>query len=109
MTYRGLLQIAGVSSLKELRSLDTAALHKANGAMIVNSSYGTFTFGPVVDGSFVPDLPFVLLREGKFHKEIKEVMAGHVSNEVRLLFLYSLFTHHLHDIHLLREATRRSI
>lgn len=37
--------------------------------------------GPVVDGSFVPDLPGRLLSRGDFAQDVK-VMVGHNANEV---------------------------
>jgi carboxylesterase type B len=83
-TYQEVLQAAGVHSLEELRSLDSAALQRASGAVIFNASYGSFSFWPVVDHSFVPDVPGILLREGKFHKKIKKVMVGHNADEVRI-------------------------
>lgn len=47
---------------------------------ILNSAYGTYTYGPVVDGNFVPANPNVLLLAGAFAKDVK-IMAGHNTNE----------------------------
>ena len=40
-----------------LRSAPTESLHKANTDIIGRSGYGQFTFGPVVDGTYVSELP----------------------------------------------------
>lgn len=42
--------------------------------------YGSFSYGPVVDGVFAPKLPGMLLKEGSFAKDVS-VMAGHNTNE----------------------------
>lgn len=44
-------------------------------------AYGSV--GPVVDGTYVPELPGQLLLKGAYHKEVK-VMVGHNSNEVTI-------------------------
>ena len=48
--------------------------------MGLQSSYGFFTYGPVVDGLFTPALPGKLLLQGSYDKSLK-VMVGHNSNE----------------------------
>lgn len=63
-----------------LAALDSATLMKINAEIIFNSPNGSFTFGPTVDGGYVPDLPGVLLLDGKFNDEV-ELMLGHNSNE----------------------------
>jgi hypothetical protein len=40
-------------------------------------------FGPVPDGSFIPDTPVALFQQGKFHKELRSLVIGNVANEVR--------------------------
>jgi carboxylesterase type B len=42
--------------------------------------YGTFVYGPAVDGTFVPNLPGILLANGEFHQDVN-VMVGHNSDE----------------------------
>jgi len=52
----------------------------ANALQVANSGYGQFTYGPSVDGDFVPDLPGKLLAQGRFAKDLN-VMNGHNGNE----------------------------
>ncbi|KAB8201149.1 Alpha/Beta hydrolase protein [Aspergillus parasiticus] len=52
----------------------------ANAHQVSSSPYGTFTYGPVVDGVFVPDLPGKLLLRGEFDHSVK-ILNGHTLNE----------------------------
>ncbi|KAJ2893615.1 carboxylesterase family protein [Zalerion maritima] len=63
-----------------LRGMSEAGARAVNVAVIEQSSYGRFGFGPTVDGGIVPDTPAALLGGGRFDKNIK-IMAGHNSNE----------------------------
>lgn len=47
---------------------------------ILTSAYGSYIYGPVVDGIFVPANPNVLLLNGAFAKDLK-IMTGHNTNE----------------------------
>ncbi|KAK3314251.1 putative lipase 2 [Apodospora peruviana] len=38
-------------------------------------------FGPVVDRSFIPDMPLVLFKQGRYHKELGSFIVGSVANE----------------------------
>lgn len=69
-----------VVTAAQLRSLDSKTLIEINKRVVNISSPGTFTYGPVVDGSYVPDLPALLLGRGKFDHDV-EVMAGHNQHE----------------------------
>ncbi|KAL2062254.1 hypothetical protein VTL71DRAFT_6520 [Oculimacula yallundae] len=70
-----------IKDVASLRNLDFKTLAGLNSIVVARSApYGTFTFGPVVDGTFVPKLPGVLLSEGKFDTTVK-VMVSHTSNE----------------------------
>ena len=72
---------ADVTDVASLRALDFETLAGLNSIVVARSApYGTFTFGPVVDGTFVPKLPGVLLSEGKFDTELN-VMVAHNSDE----------------------------
>lgn len=70
-----------ITSLAALRALDFTTLAGLNSVVVARTyPYGTFTFGPTVDGLFVPDMPGKLLAEGKFDDSIN-VMVGHNSDE----------------------------
>jgi carboxylesterase type B len=80
-TAEQFLKILGVKSLKEARKQPSSKLIAANAYQIgYYSNYGTFTYGPAVDDTFVPDLPGKLLLEGRFYHNI-EVMNGHNADE----------------------------
>ncbi|KAF2730437.1 carboxylesterase family protein-like protein [Polyplosphaeria fusca] len=79
--YQMLLGITNSTSLKDLKALSEADFIKANSLMVTyNATYGGFTYGPVVDGSFVPAQPGQLLAQGKFDKNVG-VMVGHNAKE----------------------------
>ncbi|KAF2008195.1 acetylcholinesterase precursor [Amniculicola lignicola CBS 123094] len=79
--YQKFLNLTGTKSLAELRNLSSEAIIKANFQQVTyDSPYGTYTYGPTVDGLFVPAQPGQLLAQGRFDKSVK-VMVGHNSNE----------------------------
>jgi len=78
--YQNFLRLANASSFEELQNLPYERVQTANVLQVQNSSYGTFTYGPVVDGIIAPQLPAQLLAKGQFHKNIS-VIAGHNSLE----------------------------
>ena len=80
LQYASLISNSSVTSLSQLRSLPSSILQTVNAATVGLSSYGTFSFGPVVDGVFVPALPGLLLLHGQFDHDLK-LMIGHNSNE----------------------------
>lgn len=70
----------GGKGLACLRSASTTALQTANKKTINNTPYGTFGYGPSVDGSFIRDIPGLEMARGNYWKNVK-VMAGHTSYE----------------------------
>ncbi|KAF2470305.1 alpha/beta-hydrolase [Lindgomyces ingoldianus] len=79
--YRQLLNITNTSSLAELRALSEEDMIRANFLQVTYySPYGAYTYGPTVDGSFVPQQPGQLLAQGQFDKSLR-VMVGHNTNE----------------------------
>ncbi|RMY65726.1 hypothetical protein D0863_08922 [Hortaea werneckii] len=74
------LDLLNVSTLDQARQLPSSALQEANMKQVGNAEYGTFVYGPTVDGNFVPHLPGELLLHGQFDKSVR-VMVGHNSNE----------------------------
>ncbi|KAF2138080.1 uncharacterized protein K452DRAFT_277819 [Aplosporella prunicola CBS 121167] len=71
--FHTVLDIANCTSLSCLRSQPSSVLQFANQhAMNVSypspgTGFGTFYYGPVVDGSFIPYLPSEALRRGRFY------------------------------------------
>ncbi|MCJ1311410.1 hypothetical protein MMC25_005081 [Agyrium rufum] len=79
-TFQEFLTLLNVSSLAEVRALPSEIVIAANYKQVANSNFGTFTYGPTVDGVIAPSLPSRLLAEGSFHKNIN-VMVGHNGDE----------------------------
>lgn len=70
-----------ITSIADLKSIDFKTLAALNKVIVAQSSpHGTFTFGPVVDGKYVPKLPGTLISEGRYAKTLS-VMTAHNSNE----------------------------
>lgn len=78
--FNHFLSLANVSTVAEARNLSSAALQQVNLLQIANSSYGLFTFGPVVDGLFAPAIPGKLLLQGSYDHNLK-LMLGHNADE----------------------------
>lgn len=80
-TLQQFLGIANVNTIEEARNLPTEKLIAANLYQVgVKSLYGTFTYSPVVDGTFVPALPGQLLQSGNFDRNL-QIMVGHNADE----------------------------
>lgn len=74
-SFAVLLKTANVSTLAELKALDTYDLQVANKLSQSSNFYGTFQFGAAPDGSFVPDMPEKLFASGAYHKGVKVIVA----------------------------------
>lgn len=74
------LSNSSVTTVQDLRELSFQTLFQLNAVMIGNSPYGSFGYGPIIDGSYVPDFPSVSLQNGNFDPCIN-VMVGHNSAE----------------------------
>ncbi|KAJ6451953.1 Alpha/Beta hydrolase protein [Mycena sanguinolenta] len=59
-----------VDALDCLRTVDTARLQEINENIILAGLYGTTTFGPVLDGSFITQSPTAALEQGLINGEI---------------------------------------
>lgn len=80
-TLQDFLGILNVNTVDEARQLPSEKLIAANSFQVATTQlYGTFTYGPVVDGAFVPKMPGLLLLEGGFDHNLK-IMVGHNSDE----------------------------
>jgi len=71
---------SAITSLTQLRSLDSKTLYLLNAVLVANSFYGIAPFSPVVDGYYVPALPNALLLSGHYNKAISPLV-GHNSDE----------------------------
>ncbi|KAF2804763.1 alpha/beta-hydrolase [Mytilinidion resinicola] len=78
--FHEVLNSSGVSTLQKLKGLSTTQLQAVNRNITEGSDYGSFTFGPTVDGVFSPALPGILLSQGKFDQSLN-LLIGHNSNE----------------------------
>lgn len=80
-TYRKFLSLTNSSSLADLRNLSSEAIIRANAQQVAyDAPWGSYVYGPVVDGLFAPLLPGQLLAQGRFDKSLR-VMVGHNANE----------------------------
>lgn len=69
-----------ITTLAQLRSLSFAAMDAVNTALIHRSVWGTFIFGPVIDGSYVPASPSLTFHNGTYDHSFR-VIAAHNGNE----------------------------
>src|SRR5271163_475766 len=69
-----------VTTIDEARALPYEALQSSNINIVSNSPYGSFTFAPTVDGSFVTALPGKLLLQGSYDPNLSLIVA-HNANE----------------------------
>jgi len=79
--FNDYLALLNVSTIEEARQLPYSALQTANIIQVGESIYGGFTYGPVVDGDFVPATPGELLLHGQYDKTLR-IMVGHNADEV---------------------------
>lgn len=80
-TLSRFLELLDVSSIEEARNRSFADVFAANAKQVYESPYGQFTYGPAVDGKFVPDLASNLFADGRFNHDVV-VMVGHNADEV---------------------------
>ncbi|MCJ1474091.1 hypothetical protein MMC13_002749 [Lambiella insularis] len=78
--YNKTLQAAGVDSFAGLKGAAEAELRVANALTVGTALYGTFGYGPTVDGSLIPAPPALLLASGQFDRSVS-VMTAHNSDE----------------------------
>ncbi|KAK6077846.1 carboxylesterase family protein [Seiridium cupressi] len=69
-----------IDSVSDLTELSSDQLKYINQAVVYQGIIGQFNYGPVVDGTYVPNHPQVLLLEGKFDDSVN-LMLQHTSNE----------------------------
>ncbi|TQN67818.1 Carboxylesterase patB, partial [Colletotrichum shisoi] len=71
---------SSVGTLDDLRRLPYDVLDKVNQVTVSTAYWGGFGWGPTVDGDFVPDLPGLLLSQGRFDSSVA-VLGAHNSDE----------------------------
>ena len=79
-TFDEFLHLLNVTTIEEARKLPSSALISANIVQVANSSYGDFSYGPVVDGLFAPAIPGKLLLQGSYDHDLT-LMLGHNADE----------------------------
>lgn len=80
-TLQEFLGIVDANTVDEARKLPSEKLIAANSYQVATTQlYSTFTYGPVVDGTFVPEMPGKLLLEGGFDHNLN-IMVGHNARE----------------------------
>lgn len=77
------LALLNVSTIEEAQNVSSAEVIRANALQVASAPYGTFVYGPVVDGVFAPSLPGLLLSRGQFAQNVT-VMVGHNAQEAPL-------------------------
>ncbi|KAH8895297.1 alpha/beta-hydrolase [Thozetella sp. PMI_491] len=82
---------ASITTSADLASLDTEALKSINQGVVFQALQGQFIYGPAPDGQYVPELPQVLLGQGRFNRDVK-VMASHNSLEAAPFVSQSIAT-----------------
>ncbi|KAH9906015.1 carboxylesterase [Xylariomycetidae sp. FL2044] len=84
--YERTLQVASaqsnvsIGSAASLTDLDFDVLSSINQAVVYPASVGFFNYGVGPDGSYVPEIPQILLRQGRFNAGIN-MLISHTSNE----------------------------
>ncbi|PGH18205.1 hypothetical protein AJ79_00543 [Helicocarpus griseus UAMH5409] len=87
--YEQMLKTANCTTLTCLKDIPEDDLKVINHQLVTEGENtgggGAFGpgigFGPVVDDSYVPDAPQVLLDQGRFHKEVESVISSNTLNE----------------------------
>ncbi|RYP26407.1 hypothetical protein DL768_011736 [Monosporascus sp. mg162] len=78
--FSDFLGFAGVSSLSEARNLPSQRVINANAAQVAGAGYGSFIFGPAIDGSLVMQDPKTILNSGRVNTSLS-VLVGHNTKE----------------------------
>lgn len=89
--YEDVLAATNCTSVECLRCLSESDLLAANYHLLAevysNGGGGDFGpgigFGPVTDGDYVPDIPAILVDQGRYHKSVKSLIVGSMAEEVR--------------------------
>ncbi|KAI9703738.1 MAG: hypothetical protein M1836_007508 [Candelina mexicana] len=80
LSFNAFLNATNAKTVEEARGLPLETLRNANSKIVADSPYGLYSFNPVVDGDYVPDLPGQLLLQGAFDHNVT-LMIGYNMNE----------------------------
>lgn len=78
--FQQFVAASNVSSVSAARALDTTALQNINRETIGAAPFATLTYGPNIDGDFLPAPQTVLLAQNRFAQNVDTIVA-HNSNE----------------------------
>ncbi|KAJ5510044.1 Carboxylesterase type B [Penicillium expansum] len=79
-TARALFDTIGTQSISEARRVPSESIIHANARVISSSKDSTFSYGPVVDGTYVPATPGQAFLDRNFNSNVT-ILASHASNE----------------------------
>ncbi|KAH8697917.1 carboxylesterase [Talaromyces proteolyticus] len=82
LKWASILTTSQLSTLEDLKNVPFTTLLQINQVTTAPSYWGSMTWGPTVDGRYVPKMPGVLFQQGHFDHSIK-VVTGHNSHEGR--------------------------
>lgn len=71
---------SNLTSVTAARSLSTEQLQSLNRLIVGNAAFGAFTFGPSIEGDFLPANQFTLLQTKQFAPNV-DVIVAHNANE----------------------------
>lgn len=89
LVYQQVLTAANCTSLECLRGVSFDTLSKANNYLITDGPTGTggtafgpsIGFSPFPDGSYILDEPMVLLQQGRFQHDVKQLITANMQND----------------------------
>ncbi|THC90402.1 hypothetical protein EYZ11_010143 [Aspergillus tanneri] len=82
--FQSVLRAANVTSFDALQRASSQVLMEANNVIGTRAPYGTFAFGPVIDGStgYLPGPPGILLQEGRFHSSVQPMVSYNLNEGI---------------------------
>lgn len=78
--FQQFLGASNLTSVSAARALSTDQVQSLNRLIIGNAAFGAFTFGPSIDGDFLPANQFTMLQAGRFAQNV-DVIVAHNANE----------------------------
>ena len=86
-----ILDNANCTSVEGLRGVSESIILHLNNKLINNVAFDAGGgvlgpapgFGTVVDGTFISDIPPSLFQKGWYHKQLRSLVVGNVTNKVR--------------------------